>query len=685
MVTIPIRQEGFNSGVLSKKLLGKISLAQYNNGLYSASNILCLKHGPAATRPGFRFVYEVGDSTKYQRLIPFSQSTNDNILLEVGEGYFRFYTFDGQTVGLIEDPDNPGNAYEVLNSFTETQIKELSYVQSQDVLYICHSDFHPKKLSRIADNNWNFEDIGFLDGPYQDMNTNTTYKLKPSAATGAGITITASGTGFEPFTPDWVGRHIRIQNHSTATQWGWAKVTAYISTTKVTADVIEDFGGTTASKYWQLGEWSDVTGYPSTVTIHQQRLVFANWAGEPQKAVGSKLFSFTDFSPSDPDGTVSDDHSFSYRISNEKTNNVLWVRSHGTSLILGADAGEYSIYPSGTTLSPLDIASKRESSYGSIRHAPVISESSILFIERLGRRVRAIAYDYVSDSYKGPELTVMADDITIEGIEELAYQQQPQSFVWGRLGDGTLIGLTYDEEQKIFAWHTHSTANRGRIKSIAVLPSPEFKQDMLFSIVQREINGSTVKYIEVMDRLFDEELEVGDFNFLDSSLKYSGTATYTLGNLDHLEGETVRVLRNNAILGDYTVSSGSITLDREVEEAVVGLVYDHSMTLLPPNLSSSSGVDMLLAKAKLNEIALLTRRTTGVTLEASSAYHYTDTLWARKFNDKMDQAPSAYEEVKYSGQLPSRWSPNDKLTINGNGGVPMMIVSTVLGVSVNAY
>jgi hypothetical protein len=678
---IPHRQESFNAGILSKKLLGKVSLDQYNSALYDALNTILLKHGPAVTRPGFKTVNTVKDVTKYQRLIPFSMSSTTNILLEVGVGYFRFFTFDGQSVGAIEDPSNPGHPLEVSNSLTEAQVKAIQYAQSGDVLYMAQSAIAPKKLSRTSNTSWSFSDITFLDGPYEDMNTDTAKKLTPSATTGTNKTLTA--TGFTPFTADWVGRHIRLQNHATETQWGWCKITGYTSSSVVTIDIVEDFASTTATSYWRVGEWSKVTGYPATLTIHQQRLCFGGWSPlATQKIVGSKLFNYTDFSPTQPNGEVTSEEAFSFDLSTEKTSNIKWLRSFGSSLIAGTDGSEFSLFPSGPTLAPTDIASKRESTYGSSSGIPEIVGSSIVFCERLNRRLRAISYDYVSDSYKGPDLTILSDDVTLAGVEEIVFQAQPHSILWARLSDGTLAAMTIDDDQKVYAWHKHTLAEGGLIKSLAVLPSAEYKQDMLFAIVERAVDGDTVRTIEMLDRFFDGGLTPEEYNFLDSSLTYSGTAVSTLTGLEHLEGKTVRVTSENAVIGDFTVVNGEVSLEVEVTKAVVGLPYTHYIEQMPFKSPNKDSIDYALARISMCDLVLITDNTTGLKVSQGGSAS-SEIIWARKFNDYMDQAPTPYDPT-ITVRVPSKWGNFSRLRIEGTSGIPFMLIATIAGVEINA-
>src|SRR3546814_17498757 len=59
------------------------------------------------------------------------------------------------------------------------------------------------------------------------------------------------------------------------------------------------------------------------------------------------------------------------------------------------------------------------------------------------------------------------------------------------------------------------------------------------------------------------------------SITCDGVAATTITGLDHLEGETVKILADGAVVADKTVSSGSITLVAAASVVQVGLGYTH--------------------------------------------------------------------------------------------------------------
>ena len=87
----------FAGGEITPELYGRLDLTKYQTGLSKSLNFRVLPHGPAARRPGFRFVNEAKASNTKVRIIPFAYSAEQTVLLEFGHLYIRFHV-DGSTL-----------------------------------------------------------------------------------------------------------------------------------------------------------------------------------------------------------------------------------------------------------------------------------------------------------------------------------------------------------------------------------------------------------------------------------------------------------------------------------------------------------------------------------------------------------------------------------------------------------
>lgn len=428
--------------------------------------------------------------------------------------------------------------YEISSPYLAADLFNIKYTQSADLLYLVHPDYKQKTLNRFDHTNWTLTDLELLDGPYMSLNKTTT-TLTPSATTGNGITITASAitginndTGFQ--TTD-VGRLIRLKHGST---WGYVKIVGYTSTTVVTADVKSTLGGVGATTDWRLGLFSDTTGYPATVMFHEDRLFFGGCPEAPQRIDGSKSGDYTNFAPTETDGTVAANNAVSYSFNANDVNATRWLTSDEKGLLSGTVAGEWATKPStqGEALSPTNISAKRATTEGSEDIQPVQSGKSTLFVQRGGRILREMNYYYDVDGFRSTNLTDLADHVLQGGVKQIAYQRTPQPVVWCCRNDGVLAALTYTRDldslragwsRQIIGGTSDAAGTAAKVESVATLIAVDQTRQELWTIVNRRINGGTKRYIEVLTKFFEDEDSYIDQFFVDSGLTFDNPKAIT--------------------------------------------------------------------------------------------------------------------------------------------------------------
>lgn len=426
--------------------------------------------------------------------------------------------------------------YEIASPYQDTDVFQLKFTQSADILYLVHPSYAPRKLSRTGHTNWTLTTIDFLNGPYLPLNATTT-TLTPSAATGTGVTLTASAvtginnnTGFQSTD---VGRLIRIREGST---WGYVKITGYTSTTVVTVTVIDTLTNTSAKVNWRLGEWSDTTGYPQAVTFHEDRLFFAGATGTPQRLDGSSSGDYENFAPSASDGTISSSNAVSFTLNANDVNVCRWLASDEKGLLVGTVGGEWVVRPSSQSeaISPTNITAKRSTSYGSANIQPIQIGKSVIFAQRAGRKVRELSYFFDVDGFRASDVSILSEHVTESGLTQMTYQKEPQSIAWFTKTDGQMIGMTFERDLDSLkvGWHRHTLGGTSDsagadtiIESVSVIPAPDATRDELWIITKRYINGATVRLVEYMGKLFQDEDEQKDGYFVDCGLTFDDPKT----------------------------------------------------------------------------------------------------------------------------------------------------------------
>lgn len=144
----------FTSGEISPALRSRTDMNKYQTGLAKCENFLVRPQGGVYSRPGTRFIGEIGDSSKQARLVPFEFSTSQTYVLVFEENTIRFvregaFILDG------------GVEYEIATPYLESELSRISFTQSADVMTITHPNHAPRDLSRLADTSWTLAVIDF--------------------------------------------------------------------------------------------------------------------------------------------------------------------------------------------------------------------------------------------------------------------------------------------------------------------------------------------------------------------------------------------------------------------------------------------------------------------------------------------------------------------------------------------
>lgn len=444
MARVATAFSNFTAGELSPRLDGRTDIKKYFNGCKTLTNMIVHPHGSVARRPGTKFVMDTKTMDESVRLIPFEFNTEQAYVIELGSQYMRFYkdnaiivntstssissitkaspavvttsgnhnlsTGDaivlGSVAGMTEvnniqfkvvvvnattlqlkttDDDNFNTSnfstytsggtvfsiYEISTPYGESDLQQIKFAQSADLMYLTHPSYPVQKLSRTGHTNWTLAAVSITGSPSPALNT-------------------SSGN------------------------------------------------------------------YPSVVSFFEQRLVFANTNNNPQSLWFSKSNDYENFTT----GTNADD-AMIFTIASNQVNSIRYL-SASRSLIVGTVGGEFLVTGSDTVdgLSPTNINIRRQATYGSADVSAVPVGNVTLFLQRAKRKIRELVYNYDSDNYVAPDLTILSEHVTESNVKELAYQQEPHSIVWTLREDGILSGMTYQRTENVVAWHKHIFGGR---------------------------------------------------------------------------------------------------------------------------------------------------------------------------------------------------------------------------------
>jgi hypothetical protein len=544
----------------------------------------------------------------------------------------------------IPSPYLAADLTDALGEFTLqiVQSGDVLYIAGGQASTVTATGYAPQTLTRYANAppNWQFAQFAPVDGPFSPglpVVANQNIALGVSAVNGAGVTVTAYGGNV--FAPTDVGRLIRIGvQQFTTTPWvtdvawtagtqctnngnnytalangtsggsppvqtvgvqadgpnvgtninwlytdsgyGVAQITAYVSATQVTVNVLKQFplncvtqtaaitaiskaspcvltaaqstafplggavfltgiggmtqlnnnvytnqvastttitlagvnstnyttytaGGTAilnASYEWQLGAWSNTTEWPRANAFFKDRLF---WAGKLY-VWGSVPGLYTSHTP-DFFGQQTTDSAINILISGSDSSNVAWMQS-AIILLVGTQGGEYGIDAanySSSPLGPANIECLRQSQW---RCRPIVPEmvgTTVLYVQRAGRKVFAMDYNFYLNRYDSTDQSKYAFHMSIGGLCGIAYQQEPWSILWAWRTDGTFLSYTFNREDNVTAWNRHNMGNGGLVESMCVIPAPDGLRDEAWFIVNRTINGQVIRSVEYMVKNYE--------------------------------------------------------------------------------------------------------------------------------------------------------------------------------------
>ena len=569
-------QTNFTTGEVDPLLKSRIDINQYYNALDQARNVLIQPQGGIERRPGLQFIFEVPSAANPQngmKLIPFEFSTTQSYMLLFVHN--RMYIFKNKE--LVTNINSSGNDY-LTTTIGSTVLATMDHTQSADTLILVQEDMAPKKIVRGGSHStWTISDISFEFIPkfnFTPAETTINQTITPSAVDG-NITITAGGS---VFTSSHVNQFVEANDGM-----GRARITRFVSGTSVEAVVEIPFFNTSAiasgGTFLDTGyedSFSTSKGFPRTCTFHEGRLYFGGVKSRPNTIFASRVARFFDFNP----GEALDDDSIELTISTDSTNAITGLFS-GRDLQIFTKGGEFFLPQS--TLDPItptnvvvNGATRRGSQEGI---KPVGAESGTLFIQRAGKSLREFLFSDVELSYISNNISLLSSHL-LKSPSDMALRKATSTTDGDLLlivneTDGSLATYSILRGQNVIAPSLSTTD--GEFVNVGV------DVDQIYFTVKRTISSADKYYVECFN----------DDNTTDSAKLYSGgskPSTTTVTGLSHLEGKTVKVIADDQMQLDKTVSSGQITLDAVPTTYVeIGLNYTPTIKTLPVELKLSSG------------------------------------------------------------------------------------------------
>lgn len=338
-------------------------------------------------------------------------------------------------------------------------------------------------------------------------------------------------------------------------------------------------GGSGATATASVGQAGD---YPGAVTYFQQRRVFAGSYTRPQFVWMTRPGTESDMHNTLP---AQDDNCLAVRASVAETSRIRHVVPLSNLMLLTASSEIRTTTSNDDTITPTSIGFAPQTYYGAAAPQPLLVGRAAVFVSQRGGHLRSLGYSYQKGGYDSDDLSIRAAHLfENKTVVSMALAKTPQPVIWCVTSDGELLGCTYLADQNVIAWHRHTTKN-GTFEAVACVA--EDSEDIVYCVVRRTINGSTVRYLERMHERQFSSLE--DCFFVDAGAEYDGDYATTISGLTHLEGQEVAILADGKVMPNQTVTDGKITLTNEARHVIIGLPITANLETLPVIMQDKDG------------------------------------------------------------------------------------------------
>lgn len=454
---------------------------------------------------------------------------------------------------------------------------------------------------------------------------------------------------------------------------GICRVTAFTSSLVVDVEVVQDFGGTSATDDWAEGEWSDRRGWPTSVAFYEGRLW---WSGK-NGIWGSVSDAFDSYD----ENVIGDSGTINRDVGSGPVDVVNWLLPV-SRLIAGAQGAEFSCKSSSLDepLTPTNFNIKPDSSQGSAAVGAVKIDKAGMFVQNGGTRVFQLSKDGQGSNgvdYDATDMTVLIPEIGEPSIVRMSVQRKPDTRIHCVRSDGTVAVAIFDRAENVLCWVEIETRDGDSIEDVVVLPGASGTgEDAVYYVCARVINGSTVRHLERW--ALESECRGGTLNKqADAFLIYSGVYVTSI-TVSHLANETVVVWADGIDVGEHTISAGGVlTLTSAAANVVVGLPYTAQWKSTKLAYAAEAGT-ALQQRKKFDHLGVILVDTHIGGLRYGPNFTDMDDLPLVE-HGAIQSADTIYENYDQdSFEFPGEWGPDSRLCLEAAAPRPCNILAATL-------
>lgn len=581
MALIRVPLNNFERGEVSPSMTSRTDLNVYVQSAEKVRNFFLMAEGGVRRRPGTEFIYKwssisVDNSKRIQiRIEPFSFSDDERYIVAFSAGQLDFFRIVASTGAISHIQTLTQDTDSTTLPWTVSTIEATTFAQSADNMFVCHSSHIPMRIIRTGLTAFEVRKYVF-DTTTADDQTYQPYfsfqasgvTLTPQATSGTGKTMTTSANYW---TSDHVGEIIRYKGNEVL-------ITGYTSATVVTGTIRKTLSGTTADTDWDEQCYSDVRGFPSAVTFHEDRLWFAGTTDQPDAIWSSKVGEYFNFDV----GSAGASDSIQFTISAGEFNTIRHLTSSRDLQVFTSTSEFYIPSFSTTALTPTNAQIRRQTPFGSASVRPTPFDGATVYVQKGGKTIREFVFSDDESAYVSTPISLLSSHLVSNPTQMSAMRgalSRPESYAFFINDDATIAvfhSIRNEEKAGWTLWTTSDTTTTGGFHSICTV------DERLFCVTKRDLGGGTVRF------MLEEFLDTAT---LDCSDDFSGSSGVFTTNSIFENNCKLDVVSGNDYLGNFTQGSNQIDVSvvNTTSSAEIGFGFTAVLTTLPIDAQVEGG------------------------------------------------------------------------------------------------
>jgi len=461
----------FSRAKIDHDMDGRFDLPIYNTGADVFQNFISNFKGNAIYRAGFESLIPFQDCV----FVEFKFNNSQAYLMVFYNLKIRFLSYDilGNFGWVL---DGASNILEVTTPYSLADCRELQWDQQLDTMYIVHNNHEPRKLVRVAANNFTLNTFTRTNEPF------VTYAPQRNLT---GITQANPGVVTSVAHGYTSGDQVRISGVGGMTQINNKRVTI----TVLTPDTFSIAINTTAFSAYTAGGVVEkiltTNDWPGCVRFYKGRLYYGRGKTRITTVYASVGGQYDDFTES----PITDTSAVIFTIA-DISQRIEWLFGGDNSLIIGSADGIVAANGGsvGAAIKTETVQASLTSGEGCNSVIPVRKDSLVFYVGSTGRNMYYFSYDLLTETFASKDANFISYDITRGGLGKMRYKKDRNDLLFS-VKNNDLLSLNFQAEENVIGWHEHNSL--GDFKEVGLIPDNE-GNPQLFVLALR--NG--VYYIE---------------------------------------------------------------------------------------------------------------------------------------------------------------------------------------------